>query len=1192
MWRNNQRGLSVAGAVALLSVTLGALSPSPARAGTIATQRVLIVLRGRCPDAPAAFAARRRVSCPAQDAVRRQLAADGGRVLAATSLLDTLTAELPAGTARALGADPQVAEVLSDSPVQVGALTGDGRADRRGGTAGYRAATRTPRRRPVPAHNPGVSAIDQGAGPPGQQLCGTEQAPLVAPEAVQLVNAPQAQALGYDGAGVTVAVLSDGLDPKDADLQRNAAYGRAGAPVVTQYQDFSGDGTAAPTDGQEAFGDVSSIAAQGNEAYNLSQYVNPAQAARLPAGGCWAKVVGAAPGADVMVLKVLPQDHELTISGILQAIQYAVAHGAKVINESFGFPNFPDSSLDVIRDADDAAVAAGVTVVVASGDGGGANTIGAPATDPEVISVGATTSFQAYAQTDQGGFYNPAVGNGQWADDNIASFSSGGFSQSGSTVDLVAPGDGNWALCSTDTTVYSGCADTLGGTDVGIQFFGGTSEAAPLTAAAAADVIQAYAQAHGGADPSPALTKDILTSTAVDTGAPADEQGAGLLNVAGAVALARDLPGPGGGMPGGPPATQASPPGSSPPNPGVLVSPGQVNVAGPPGAQRQERISLTNPGPAPVQVNLSTRALTDRVYTTGARTFTMDPQNPTTNTGTFPIWDGLTEVYQSETFDVPPGPAARLVLNADYPDSGQTSQLHIALFEPDGTYAAYSDPQGLADHAEVEVAAPPPGRWTALFFTQQNSPTVNGSGTSGAVQWDAAVWGYAPAGTVSPASVTVPPGQTVTASLTLTTPATAGDSAEAVVVSSPTGQTTVPVTVRSDIRVSEAGGTFNGVLTGGNGRPGVEAQSNSYFFDVPPSRPELDVSIALATNPDVPLVAYLVRPDGQTAAYSSNFTLVRSGQSLAAGSTRHLTLYDARPRAGQWALLLEWVGPVAGNELSEPFTGAISFKPVRVTTDVPDSGATVLPPHHTTTFKLTVHNDGPAPEAIFVDPRSSGQGLLRLQNVNSAVKTKGFTLPLSPGLSFPLYIVPPGTSQVRATLTRTAGSQAVSFDMSYYPGDPDISPAEAQSGSAGRSNGASATASLTSAQLSPGMWVVNPDEVGPYPPAGAPKVGARLQVSALTRRFDPDMTASTQDFWRLGTAFSRFLYLRPGQQGTVAVRATPTAPLGTVVRGTLYIDSFVMASFISTLPPGADVLASVPYSYRVGRTPEVSRGRR
>ncbi len=267
---------------------------------------------------------------------------------------------------------------------------------------------------------------------------------------------------------MTVATIADGLDTTNPDLQRNRAYGRPGLPVVQQV-DFSGDPAGTPTPGGEMFLDVSSIAAQGNQEYNLSQYVNPDQAARLPANGCWIKIVGAAPGASVLALKVFSENNDTTTSGFLQAIQYAVQHGAKVINESFGSNNFPDTVLDVTREADDAAVAAGVTVVVSTGDGGITNTIGSPASDPNLISVGASTTFRGYAQSNDGGFYNPAVGNGRWVDNNISAISSSGFTQAGNTVNLVAPGDENWALCSTDGAQYTDCPGVFGGTSIGVQ---------------------------------------------------------------------------------------------------------------------------------------------------------------------------------------------------------------------------------------------------------------------------------------------------------------------------------------------------------------------------------------------------------------------------------------------------------------------------------------------------------------------------------------------------------------------------------------------------------------------------------------------------------------------------------------------------------------------------------------------------
>src|SRR5580698_1583137 len=170
------------------------------------------------------------------------------------------------------------------------------------------------------------------------------------------------------------------------------------------------------------FLDAGSIAAQGNTAYDLSQYVYAADPRPLPAG-CDIKIVGDAPGGNVLALKVYAQDNDTTTSNFLQAINYAVDHGAKVINESFGSNNFPDLAQDVTREADDAAVAAGVTVVASSGDAGITSTIGSPGTDPNVISVGATDTFRAYEQTTLGAVNVPGA-NGKFVDNNISSLSS------------------------------------------------------------------------------------------------------------------------------------------------------------------------------------------------------------------------------------------------------------------------------------------------------------------------------------------------------------------------------------------------------------------------------------------------------------------------------------------------------------------------------------------------------------------------------------------------------------------------------------------------------------------------------------------------------------------------------------------------------------------------------------------------
>ena len=1194
-----------------------------------ASENVILLLKAACPERARTTAG---VACPAQAAVLAELQAGGAKVLSSTTLVDSITALVSPALAHALGTSRAISEVVPDTALSLGPVASATPIAATPGAATRSVAT------PAVSH---VAVAASGAAPtakpvlhahtiaPATQICGTRSDPELDPEALKDINANQARAIGIDGSGVTVAVLADGLNATNPDFVRNAGYGAAGTPVITQYLDFSGDGTAAKTDGAEAFGDASSIVAQGNKAYNLAEYVNPDLKPALPKSGCWVKIVGVAPGASLLVLKVIGNAQGANTSSIVQAVQYAVQHGAKVINESLGSGDFPDTALDVVRDADEAAVAAGVTVVTSSGDAGLTSTIGSPATDPDVISVGATTNFRDYAQSDEGGFYNPVVGNGTWLSNNVASFSSGGYSQSGGTVDLVAPGDSNWALCSTDPKRYTGCADTFAGKDIGIESFGGTSEAAPLTAAAAADVIQAYSSTHGGVDPSPALVKEILCSTATDIGSPAYEQGAGLLNVLGAVKLAESLP-----APVAPTTTTTTVPAASttttvatttststttttavaspvrvspdetssdatkpdatalrPPSGTLLISPNQVNVVGLPGATSTQQVSLTNTGSAPMTVGLSTRTLSHKVYDNGVKEFTIDPLTPTTNMGAFPIWSGVTEVYQTETFKVPAA-STRLVFDADYQDTGQSSVLHVALFDPRGTYAGYSDPQGLGDYGEVEVTNPRAGRWTALFFTEQNGAVKGGIGTSGTVQWDASTWRYTSAAAISPSSLTIAPGATATAAMSITDPHLAGDTSESIVVSSAGGQTTVPVTVRTTIAVGAGGGNFKGVLTGGNGRAGSEAETNTYFFQVPPGETELNTTVALGSDPNEHLIGFLVSPGGQQIGYSGNYTFVPSGSSaepkaaysLVPGATPYLQMYAVAPQAGQWELVLQWTNPVTGNELTEPFSGSIQFNQVRASGKaLPNSASAKLAQGQETFFQVDVANSGVAPEAYFVDPRLDKTKTVTLPDLDPRNVADLLELPLGAGLSFPLYLVPTGTTQLNATVQRLAGTGTVSFDMNHTIGDPDVSPV-VTAGDVSSSTGTNTeSVSLTSPEVSPGLWALNPEEVGPYPAGGAPKEVALATVTAVTQAFDPAVRTDTDDLWQAGLSFSHFRYLGPGQSVAVLVAIKPTAPVGSVVKGTLYIDDFTLDSFLPTgdVLPDADEVASVPYSYTV-----------
>jgi hypothetical protein len=1105
------------------------------------TQTVILVLRNQNTNLAPRSAQRLAAVRSEQAPLVAQLGSMGARKIVSTSALNAVIATVPASGMSALAANPAVAQVIPNAtiPGPSPALT-----DSPAATTGQ------------------AKQAGAAVAPPS---CGTAKKPELDPEALANIHATPAELGSIDGAGVTVATIADGLDTTNPDLQRNAAFASAGStagsPVATEV-DFSGDPAGTPTQGGEMFGDVSSIAAQGNETYDLSQYVNVTHPL---AAGCDIKIVGAAPGASVLALKVFAENSTTTNSAFLQAINYAVAHGVKVINESFGSDPFPATAVDLTEEADNAAVAAGITVVVSSGDAGFTSTIGSPSADPNVISVGASTTFRSYAQFAFGGINDPSA-NGKVADDNISSLSSGGFTQAGGTVDLVAPGDSNWALCEPNLTLFTDCFNWNGGPSP-IQNFGGTSESAPLTSAAAADVIQAYASTHGGTDPSPALVKQILISTATDIGAPTTEQGAGLLNVAAAVNMAKAVAG-----------------GKATPHAGVLVGPNQINVQQNPGATSVGAITLTNTGTNSVTAHLSTRALTQTVgNSTG--TFCMQPNTttptaacPANSPGVLPIWSGVSEVFQNEHFTVPRSSRPDVLdFAADYQFTGQSSLLHFALLSPNGTYEGYSLPQGLGDFGQIEVANPVPGTWTAVFFTEQDGFTPGALGTSGPVQWDASTMAYAPASSISPNTVRIPAGQTVTAHVRITSPSTAGDSSESVVVSAGSQDNTVPVTIRTVVPTNTKGGQFTGVLTGGNGRAGSQAQLNTYAFNVPSGERDLNVELHLQTDPQDYLIAYLENPDGQIVGYSDN--IVVNSSFNATVFSPFVDLYHVAPQAGQWQILLQWNQPVTGLELSANFSGAINFNSVRVSSNLPQ--AAVLKQGQPGTFTVHVTNTSNAPEAYFVDPRLDQDQTISLPNQNTGADAAANPLPLplpnSAGQpSFPFYFVPSHTSELAANVTETSGTANVNFELSYAPGDPDLE---------GVSAGTSASLTFFEPEVSPGIWPLDPAEIGPFGPSGATAAVVSDNLNVVTQAFDPAVTSSTGDMWSAFNGLSSTfdpVYLNPGQSATITVTITPTASVGSNVSGTLYVSDLTLGQFNGAANSDGDDIAAIPYEYTIG----------
>ncbi|HTU97884.1 MAG TPA: S8 family serine peptidase, partial [Solirubrobacteraceae bacterium] len=523
-------------------------------------QSVIVVFKNQDHAQPAtrsALAGRRRTLASVQAPVLQQLSSGNARDVHSYTTLDAVSATVSPSQLSTLKSDPSVAEVVPNGLVHL-APTSTGATS---------------------------SASSSGSGTtPLPGACAPNGKVQLEPEALKTMSvdsdapgAKTARSLGITGSGVSVGFIADAIDPNNKDFIRPN-----GQHVVT-LKDFSGFGTAAPTSGAEGFGDASAIAAQGREVYDVSNF------SALPLNRpCNIRVEGVAPGASLFGLVAFGASNVAPDSSILEAIDYAIttAH-VNVLNESFGINNYPDDggSMDLIAQANDAAVAAGITVVEATGDAGVTNTTGEAATDPNVISAGASTDNQNYIQDGFGGTRFPEVKS--WSNDEISSLSSSGFDQHGRTIDVVAPGESDWALCSTDQNEFGGCG-SLTGAPFPVQSFGGTSQASPMTAGVAALVIQAYEKTHRGTAPTPVQVKQLIVSNTDDIGAPADQQGSGRVDAYKAVIAAENDNQPAGGG-----ATSAR-------NIGVVTtSPTQLNAIDQPGTAENLTDTVTNESGSP-----------------------------------------------------------------------------------------------------------------------------------------------------------------------------------------------------------------------------------------------------------------------------------------------------------------------------------------------------------------------------------------------------------------------------------------------------------------------------------------------------------------------------------------------------------------------------------------------------------------
>ena len=936
--------IAIVGVTSVLLVTplagAAGTSSSHSSAGTIAKQavtpklgpggRVIVLLRNHATKASARTAAQREQAAVAHStatSVASQIRSSGGSVSHTYSLINAVAASVTPKEAKALAANSNVAKVVPDEPIKESPAT----------------------------PNAAAASGPQPPTSPPANTCKPNGKVQLEPEALEATHtdsdvpgAKTARSLGYTGKGVTVAWIADGLDPNNPDFIRN------GHSIFTDYEDFSGEGPNVPTGGDEAFLDASAIAAQGKHVYDISHFSD-----RPLNRACNIRIEGEAPGVNLVGLNIFGSEDTGFNSSFIQAIQYAVTvDHVNVLNESLGSNPYPDDngSLDAVKAANDAAVAAGTTVVASSGDAGVTNTIGSPSTDPKVISVGASTTYRFYLQTGYGGARLPGIKG--WINNNISGLSSGGFNQDGKTVTLVAPGDLNYALCSKNLTLFSECAD-FAGNAIGVEESGGTSESSPVTAGIAALVIQAYRAGHGGASPTPARIKTILTSTADDIQAPAEQQGAGLVDAYKAVQLAKSFHKSSGRT------------GHT-----ITSSAGNFSAIASTSSTQHFTDTITNSGTTRQTIHASTRALGayHRVRTT---TVTLSDKN----SRKYVDFQGISDNVEKITFHVPRH-ENRLNASIAFQNvslSDLAARVRMDLVDPSGRLASYDVPQGLPDYGNGQVANPKPGTWTA-YITSRDSAD---GGTEGPVHFAASVAKFRPLGKVSPHVLHLAPGHSGTFTVSAKTKAVPGDRAGSLVLRSRVHKagvpatTTVPVTLRSLIPAGSH--SFTDTLTGGNGRAGNTGQTAYYNLDVPAGAPELNASVKLANDPNDEFYDELVSPSGNAVAFGSNTSVVSVNNQLEEAGALGSQLHVLKPAAGRWTVIVIFAPVVSGNEISEPFTVTTNQHAVHASAaGLPDSASTTIKAGTTRTVNVKIKNPGNSPEAFFIDPRLTTSSVQQL----------------------------------------------------------------------------------------------------------------------------------------------------------------------------------------------------------------------
>ncbi|MFH8388621.1 S8 family serine peptidase [Streptomyces sp. NPDC018036] len=172
------------------------------------------------------------------------------------------------------------------------------------------------------------------------------------------IGAPDAWGKGLDGKGVKVAVLDTGADAHHPDLADRISASQSFVPGETT-DDGHGHGThTASTVGG------SGAASDGAEK-------------------------GVAPGADLMIGKVLSNSGYGQDSWIIAGMEWAAEHGAKVVSMSLGSSDPSDGTDPMSQAVNRLTDETGALFVIAAGNSGGEASMGSPGVADEALTVAA-----------------------------------------------------------------------------------------------------------------------------------------------------------------------------------------------------------------------------------------------------------------------------------------------------------------------------------------------------------------------------------------------------------------------------------------------------------------------------------------------------------------------------------------------------------------------------------------------------------------------------------------------------------------------------------------------------------------------------------------------------------------------------------------------------------------------------------